>query len=105
MTIIPVVWRWTKTLSGGYSSAMDEPLTAIEMTGTIDEHQQLRLDEALPVSGPKRVRVIVLYPLNGEWDETEWLRAAAGNPAFADLADVEEDIYSLADGNPFHDEA
>jgi hypothetical protein len=26
------------------------------------------------------------------WDENEWLRAAACNPAFADLADKEEDI-------------
>ena len=83
---------------------MDEPLTAIEMTGTIDEHQQLRLDDVLPVSGPRRVRVIVLYPLNGALDETEWLRAAAANPAFADLSEPEEDIYSLADGKPFHDE-
>ena len=84
---------------------METPLTAIELTGTIDEHHQLHLDEALPVAGPKRVRIIVLYPLNGEWDEMEWLRAAARNPAFADLADVEEDIYSLADGKPFHDQA
>ena len=44
---------------------MDAPFTAIETTGIIDEHQQLRLDESLPVSGPKRVRVIVLYPMNG----------------------------------------
>ncbi len=83
---------------------MEEPLTAIELTGTIDEHHQLRLDAELPVSGPKRVRVIVLYSLNGTWDEAEWLRAAARNPAFADLAGPEEDIYSLADGKPFHDE-
>ncbi|MEX0613230.1 MAG: hypothetical protein WD738_16480 [Pirellulales bacterium] len=84
---------------------MEAPLTAIELTGTIDEHHQLRLDEALPVSGPKRVRVIVLYPLNDTWDESEWLRAAARNPAFAELVAPEEDIYSLADGKPFHDQA
>ena len=84
---------------------MEAPLTAIELTGTIDEHRQLRLDDLLPVAGPKRVRVIVLYPLNDEWDETEWLQAAASNPALAGLAELEEDIYSLADGTPFHDEA
>ena len=83
---------------------MEAPLTAIELTGTIDEQHQLRLDEALPVSGPKRVRIIVLYPLNDAWDETKWLHAAARNPAFADLAEPEEDIYSLADGKPFKDE-
>ena len=84
---------------------MEAPLTAIELTGTIDEHHQLRLDDVLPVSGPRRVRVIVLYPLNDAWDETEWLQAAASNPDFAELAEPEEDIYSSADGKPFHDEA
>jgi len=83
---------------------MEVPLTAIEMTGTIDEHHQLRLDEVLPVAGPRRVRVILLYPVDGMWDETEWLRAAASNPAFADLAEPGEDVYSLADGMPFDDE-
>jgi hypothetical protein len=84
---------------------METPLTAIELTGTIDEHHRLCLDEALPISGPQRVRVILLYPLNGERDEAEWLRTAASNPAFADLANPEEDIYSLADGTPFDDKA
>jgi hypothetical protein len=84
---------------------METPLTAIELTGTVDEHHQLHLDDVLPISGPKRVRVIVLYPLNGAWDETEWLQAAASNPVFAELFKPEEDIYSLADGKPFHDEA
>ena len=84
---------------------MESPLTAIELTGTIDEQHQLRLDEALPVTGPQRVRVIVLYPLADGWDEAEWLRAATSNPVFADLALPEEDIYSPADGKPFHDEA
>jgi len=83
---------------------METSLTAIELTGTIDEQHQLRLDDALPVSGPQRVRVIVLYPSNESWDEREWLQAAARSPAFADLAEPEEDIYSPADGKPFHDE-
>jgi hypothetical protein len=46
-----------------------------------------------------------MYPVDERWDENEWLRAAARNPAFADLAAREEDIYSLSDGEPFHDEA
>lgn len=83
---------------------MEGALTAIEMTGTIDEHRQLQLDGTLPVPGPMRVRVLVLYPLGDEWDETEWLQAAARNPAFAFLSDAEEDLYTLADGEPFHDE-
>ena len=84
---------------------MDTPLTAIELTGTIDEHHQLLLDDVLHVSGPKRVRVILLYTPSDAWDEQEWLQAAAGNPAFADLAASEEDIYSPSDGKPFHDQA
>lgn len=84
---------------------MEAAMTAIETTGTIDREHRLRLDEALPVSGPMRVRVIVLYPLSEEADEDEWLRAAARNPVFRDLADPEEDIYSLEDGEPFPDQA
>ena len=83
---------------------MEVTMSAIEMTGTIDEHRQLRLDDALPISGPMRVRVIVLYPLSDEWDETKWIQTAARNPAFAFLSEPEEDIYSLADGEPFHDQ-
>lgn len=83
---------------------METTMTAIEMTGRIDEHHQLQLDNPLPVSGPMRVRVIVLYPIEEEWDEIEWLQAAAHNPAFDFLNDPAEDIYSLADGEPFRDE-
>ena len=83
---------------------MESTMTAIEMTGTVDEHHRLQLDGVLPISGPRRVRVIVLYPLSEEWDETEWLQAAARNPAFAVLREPEEDIYTIDDGEPFHDE-
>jgi hypothetical protein len=76
---------------------MEVTMAAIETMGTIDEHHQLQLDGLLPIAGPMRVRIIVLYPRSDEWDETEWLQAAARNPAFAFLGDSEEDIYSLAD--------
>lgn len=83
---------------------METTMAAIELTGRIDEHQQLQLDGPLPMSGPVRVKVIVLYPVEDKWDESEWLQAAAHNPAFDFLNDPEEDIYSLADGKPFRDE-
>jgi hypothetical protein len=83
---------------------MEATMTAIETTGMVDEHRRLRLDEALPVPGPMRVRVIVLYPLAEGLDEGEWLRAATQNPAFHDLEAPEEDLYSLEDGEPFRDQ-
>lgn len=77
---------------------------AIETTATINAQRELVLDEPLPVTGPARVRVIVLLPGEAELDEREWLRAARANPAFDFLNAPEEDIYSLADGRPFHDQ-
>ncbi|MEG4623461.1 type II toxin-antitoxin system Phd/YefM family antitoxin [Microcoleus sp. w1-18aA5] len=36
-------------------------------------------------------------------EEYEWLKAAIANPAFDSLRDSAKDIYTLADGLPFHD--
>ena len=83
---------------------MEVPMTAIEMTGTVDENHQLKLDGALPIAGPKRVRVIVLSPLTevaNEFSEMEWLKVSLSNPAFEYLRDPEEDIYTIHDGKPF----
>jgi hypothetical protein len=81
---------------------METAMMAIEVTGTIDERQQLQLDTLLPVRGPKRVRVIVLYSTDDDLREPEWLQAAATSPAFHSLHDPVEDIYSITDGRPFH---
>jgi len=83
---------------------MRETLSAIEVTGVVDENHQLKLDVPLPVTGPLPVRVIVLYPTPEAFDETEWLKTAAGNPAFEFLKEPDEDIYTLADGKPIQDE-
>ena len=79
-----------------------EAIRAIEVTGTIDEERQLHLDQPLPVVGPNRVRVIILFAEETDFDEGEWLKAVARNPAFDFLNDPEEDIYSLEDGHPYH---
>ncbi len=79
---------------------MNITMKAIEETGFIDQSRRLQLDRPLPIEGPRRVRVIVLYAADGDLDEREWLQAAAGNPAFASLNEPQEDIYSLADGKP-----
>ena len=83
------------------NALMETAMTAIEMTGYINEHQQLELDGVIPVTGPRRVRVIVLYSLEDIWDETAWLQAASRNSAFEFLNDPAEDIYTLTDGVPF----
>ena len=83
---------------------METKMAAIEMTGTVTENCELELDQSLPISGPRRVRVLVLYPIDDEWEESKWLQAAARNPAFDFLKEPEEDIYSLGDGQPFDDQ-
>ena len=83
---------------------MQTATKAIETTGTIDAQHHLVLDETLPITGPTRVRVIILVPEESDINETEWLQAAAANPAFYFLKDPEEDIYTLSDGRPFYDE-
>ena len=81
---------------------MGTPMRAIETTGVIDDERHLHLDTPLPVTGSGRVRVIVLFEADGEEiDESEWLYAAATNPAFSFLKEPDEDIYTLADGRPF----
>jgi len=84
---------------------MEPTLTAIELTGTVNERRELQLDGVLPILGPRRVRVIVLYSPVDEWDESEWLRAATLSPAFDFLRDPDEDIYTPIDGKPYDDEA
>lgn len=76
----------------------------IETTATINAQQQLVLDEPLPFSGPARVRLIVFIPQKVDIDEKEWLQTASNNPAFDFLKAPEEDIYTLSDGRPFHDQ-
>jgi hypothetical protein len=45
-----------------------------------------------------------LLPEDSDISETEWLQAAATNPAFDFLKYPEEDIYTLSDGRLFYDE-
>lgn len=76
----------------------------LEVMGTIDEQQQLHLDAPLPLSGPSRVRVIIVFPEEADVadvDEKEWLRAARQSSAFDFLKDPTEDRYTLRDGKPF----
>jgi hypothetical protein len=55
------------------------------------------------IESQETVRVIILLPDADEPGEEEWLAAGASNPAFSDLADPREDVYTLEDGEPFVD--
>jgi len=84
---------------------METLMKAVELTGIVDENQRLHIEGELPITGPQRVRVILLYPVEDEEpDEQTWLFAAARNPSFAFLKDASEDIYTPDDGQPFHDD-
>jgi hypothetical protein len=72
----------------------------------VDEEHRLHLDAPLPIAGPSRVRVIILFPDQADMldvEEGEWLHALARNPAFDFLNALEEDLYTLADGESFQD--
>lgn len=84
---------------------MGLPLRAIETSGTLDEPNRLQLDRPLPIKAPRRVRLIVFFAEESDdWNEAEWLKTAASNPVFDFLKEPAEDIYTLEDGRPFHDE-
>ncbi|MEA3417501.1 MAG: hypothetical protein U9R02_15395 [Thermodesulfobacteriota bacterium] len=82
---------------------MQAATQAIETTGTIDVQHHLVLDKRLPIVGPTRVRVDHLLPEESDITATEWLQAAAANPAFDFLKDSEEDTCTFSDGRPFYD--
>ena len=82
---------------------MDRVMRVLETTATVDEERKLVLDEKLPLREKARVRVLIFIPEEEDIPEDEWLQAASKNPVFSFLEEPEEDIYSLADGRPFHD--
>ena len=72
-------------------------MKALEVTAEIDSQHHLR--GAVPSDlRPGRVRVIILVPEEDEGGEA-WERGVAREWA-AELGDVREDIYTLADGEP-----
>ena len=84
-------------------------MKAVETRGKVDRDGRLIVEERVPLPEAANVRVIVLAPEDGdelpELDERAWLRAAAAGGGFDFLNDPAEDVYSPADGKPFHDDA
>lgn len=77
-------------------------MKALESSGCLDDDGHLQLDTPLQISN-KRVKVIVLI-LGEEISDDSWVQALRGNTAFDFLYDLDEDIYSLTDGQPLTDE-
>ena len=68
-----------------------------KITSVHDEHNNNNVD------GQNLAQNQLLHDEN-DFDEKEWLYAAAINPAFESLRESQEDIYTITDGQPFHDE-
>lgn len=51
------------------------------------------------------VRIIILVEEKNDevYEEKLWMGSISSNPAFDFLKDINEDIYSLTDGEPFND--
>ena len=81
--------------TGGDHMAMN----AIELVGDIDDQHELhaRVPKELPVG---QVRLIVLVPGEDEAGSV-WAHGVAAEWS-AELADPQQDIYSLDDGQPVH---
>ena len=74
-------------------------MQAIHLAGRIDEDRKLVLEEEIPITGPRKVDILILLP--DDDDESGWLKAGARNPTFGFLHDSREDIYTTQDGKPF----
>ena len=75
-------------------------------TVTVTAHfdgEHIVLDEPYDLPAHASLMVTLLPSTSDADSEDAWLRAAASSDAFAFLADPVEDIYTVADGEPFHD--
>jgi len=79
-------------------------MKAIEINAKTDVYGHLKLNYPLHKK-EQNVRVIILIDDNYDVDDEEklWLNAVSSNPAFDFLSEPEENVYSIKDGEPFHD--
>jgi len=79
-------------------------MKAIEITTKTDKTGHLKIN--YPINKKEsNVRIIILVDeKNDDADEEKlWMNSISSNPAFDFLKDSNENIYSLADGEPFND--
>jgi hypothetical protein len=79
-------------------------MRAIEINSKTDKTGLLRIECQLDHS-ESAVRVLILLDEDDASAEEErlWMSSVSRNPAFAFLADPEEDIYGAQDGVPLND--
>ena len=65
--------------------------------------RQIVLDEPYDLPVDAHLMVTLLPASTDSDSEQNWLRAASSSDAFAFLSDPAEDVYTLADGEPFRD--
>lgn len=65
--------------------------------------QHIVLDEPFDLPPNAHLMVTVLPSPSDIDSEEAWLRAASSSDAFTFLCDPAEDIYTVADGEPFRD--
>jgi len=83
-----------------------ELLARVEDTGEriVIEQEGRAIAALITYADLKRLEALEAALINkAKLEEYEWLKAAIRNPAFDSLRDSAEDIYTLADGVPFHD--
>jgi hypothetical protein len=79
-------------------------MKAIELTTKTDKQGHLKIN--YPMNKKERtVRIIILVDEKSDEVDEEmlWVNSISSNPAFDFLNDINEDIYSLTDGEPFND--
>lgn len=77
---------------------------AVEAYGRVHANGSLHINTPLPLKEGD-VKVIIMYTEDDEMTEEQmWIKTVSNNPAFDFLKDPEEDIYSLNDGKPLHDD-
>jgi hypothetical protein len=79
-------------------------MEAIEITAKTDKHGHLKIN--YPTNKREsNVRIIILVDEKNDDvdDEKLWMNSISSNPAFNFLKDINEEIYSLTDGEPFND--
>jgi len=79
-------------------------MRAIEIASKTDKTGRLRIDCKLDhLDSDVRVLILLDEDVSVADEERLWLTSVSRNPAFAFLAEPEEDIYGPHDGAPLND--